>query len=225
METVILWGIMAILLSTMVLIVKKSTLEVKFLKHNVQDSSNTVNIILNTDGKTITIKAASISGFLDDEEDMIKEIGMEASNDILDDKSTLESIKSNLDNIAGKYNYRAKVIINSQFGRNKLPFPATVRGTSMIPTLKDGQNIMALKTTSFKVGDIVIARHSRYGLIIKRVASINNGNMFLKSDNREIEKIKREKRLYDGTIRIETILKTPLDAWLPERDIIAVLKH
>ncbi|MGZ7116778.1 MAG: S24/S26 family peptidase [Methanobacterium sp.] len=224
METVILWGIMAILLSTMVLI-KKSTLEAKFLKHNVQDSSNTVNIILNTDGKTITIKAASISGFLDDEEDMIKEIGMEASNDILDDKSTLESIKSNLDNIAGKYNYRAQVIINSQFGRNKLPFPATVRGTSMIPTLKDGQNIMALKTTSFKVGDIVIARHSRYGLIIKRVASINNGNMFLKSDNRVVEKIKREKRLYDGTIKIETILKTPIDTWLPERDIIAVLKH
>ena len=45
--------------------------------------------------------------------------------------------------------------------------PATVKGTSMVPTLTDGQNIVVLKTTDFKVGDIVVAHHPDYNLDCK----------------------------------------------------------
>lgn len=183
---------------------------------------NTVNIIVKTDGKGISVNAAHVSGQVSDA--MIKEMKQKASADVLSDKSTVNSLKSDIKAIARKYNYTAEVNLTSQFGNEELPFPATVSGTSMLPTLKDGQNVMALKTTSFKVGDIVIARHSTYGLIIKRVASISDGKVFLKSDNRNVEIINHEKTLPDGVVEIETIEKTPLDTWQPKKNVIALVK-
>jgi len=147
-----------------------------------------------------------------------------ASGDVLSDKSTVNSLKSDIVSIAQKYNYTAVVTISSQFGTDNLPFPATVSGTSMLPTLQDGQNVMALKTTSFKVGDIVIARHPTFGLIIKRVAAISKGKVHLESDNKNVQTITNETTLPDGVVEIQTFEKTPLDAWLPKSSVIAVVK-
>lgn len=224
METVDILILIASLVSIMVLILKKSNMESTISNQNIQSPQKRVNITIDTDGENTYIKAASIFGPVDNEEDMIKEIGMEASSDILNYRSTVQSLKYNLEKIAQKYNYTAHIIINSQFGRDKLPFPATVSGNSMYPTLKDGQYVMALKTMSFEVGDIVIARHSNYGLIIKRVVAMENGRAYLKSDNRDVEVINKERVLSNGIIEIQTQKKIPLDTWQPERNIIAVVK-
>ena len=205
---------------------QQSNVEVAPVNQTVQSAAelNTVNIIIKTDGKGIIVNAAHVSGSGQVSNAMTKEMKQKASADLLSDKSTVNSLKSDIKTIAQKYNYTAEVNLTSQFGNDKLPFPATVSGTSMLPTLKDGQNVMALKTTSFKVGDIVIARHSTYGLIIKRVASISDGKVFLKSDNRNVEIINHEKTLPDGVVEIETIEKTPLDTWQPKKNVIAVVK-
>lgn len=183
---------------------------------------NKINVAINTDGTSTTIKATSINGVKVPEK-MLVEMKNKASKDIKSEKSTVSSIKKDIKTIAAKYNYTAEVTITSQFGTDQLPFPATVSGNSMVPTLKDGQDVIALKTSNFKVGDIVIARHPTYGLIIKRVAAIKNGKVFLKSDNREVEIITTEKTLPDGVVEIETYKKTPLDTWQPKKNVIGVV--
>jgi phage repressor protein C with HTH and peptisase S24 domain len=205
---------------------QQSNAEVTPVNQTVQSAAelNIVNITVKTDGHSVSINAANVSGSGQIQDAMIKEMKQKAGADVLSDKSTVNSLKADIKAIAQKYNYTAEVTLTSQFGNDKLPFPATVSGTSMLPTLNDGQNVMALKTTSFKVGDIVIARHSTYGLIIKRVASISDGKVFLKSDNRNVEIINHEKTLPDGVVEIETTEKTPLDTWQPKKNIIAVVK-
>lgn len=204
----------------------QSHMEVTPLNQTLQSVAepNVVNITVKTDGKSTGINVTHVSGSKIIPDAMIKEMKHKAGADVLSDKSTVTSLKANINAIAQKYNYTAQVTLTSQFGTDKLPFPATVSGTSMLPTLKDGQNVIGLKTTSFKVGDIVIARHPSYGLIIKRVASISDGKVLLKSDNRDVEIINREKTLPDGTVEIETVEKTPLDTWQPKKNVIAVVK-
>ena len=182
-----------------------------------------INVTINTDGTSTTVKATSINE-VKVQDKMLTEMKNKALKDIKSEKSTTNSIKKDIKSIAAKYNYTAEVTINSQFGTDKLPFPATVSGNSMLPTLKDGQDVIALKTSSFKVGDLVIARHSTYGLIIKRVAAIKNGKVFLKSDNRKVENITTETTLPDGVVEINTIKKTPLDTWQPKKNVIGVVK-
>lgn len=188
------------------------------------EQPNVVNITVKTDGTSTTVHAASVSGTAQVPSKMIVEMNSKAKADVLSDKSTVNSLKSNIGSIAKKYNFTAKVTINSPYGIDKLPFPATVSGDSMIPTLKDGQSVIAVKGVSFKVGDIVIARHPRYGLIIKRVATITGDKVFLKSDNRKVEIINNEKTLPDGIVEIETTEKTPLDTWQPKKNVIGVVK-
>lgn len=187
------------------------------------DEINKINVTINTTGTSTTVKVASING-VKVQEKMLAEMKNKASRDIKREKSTVNSIKEDIGAIALKYNYTAEVTITSQFGTDKLPFPATVSGNSMFPTLKDGQDIIALKTSNFRVGDIVIARHSIYGLIIKRVAAINGEKVYLKSDNRKVETINTEKTLPDGVVEIDTYNKTPLDTWQLKKNVIGVVK-
>lgn len=206
---------------------EQSNAQVVITNQTVQSAAepNVVNVVVKTDGKSTSVNATSVSGSGEVPEAMINEMKRKASADVLSEKSTVNSLKSDIKAIAQKYNFTAEVNLTSQFGTDKLPFPATVSGTSMLPTLKDGQSVIALKGASFKVGDIVIARHPSYGLIIKRVASISNGKVFLKSDNRNVEIINNEKTLPDGVVEIETIEKSPLDTWQPKSNIIAVVKN
>ena len=102
--------------------------------------------------------------------------------------------------------------------------PASVKGTSMVPTLQDGQSIILLKTTDLKVGEIVVARHPTYGLIVKRLAAINGSQVYLKSDNRQIEVIGTQTVVENGRSEVLTIEKTPLDTWLPKENVVGVVK-
>jgi phage repressor protein C with HTH and peptisase S24 domain len=185
---------------------------------------NEIGITVKTDGKNVTVQATSVPADVQVPSKMITEMKNKAYNDIQSYSSTSSSLKSDMQTIAKKYNFTANVTLTSQFGTNQLPFLAIVSGTSMIPTLKDGQEVIALKTKNIKVGDIVISRHPTYGLIVKRVATIENSKVYLKSDNREISNYIKETTLSDGVVEISNITKTPLDTWRSISDIVGVVK-
>ncbi|HNR26544.1 MAG TPA: S24/S26 family peptidase [Methanobacteriaceae archaeon] len=188
-------------------------------------SSTSVKIVVETNGTDVTVKGSTQPLPLGNvPEDMITQMKDKALEDVQDETSTVESIKVDMENIAKSHGYTAQVTLISQFGENQLPMPATVRGTSMIPTLQDNQDIIVLKTDKFQVNDLVVAVHPEYGLIVKRVAQIDGDQVYLKSDNRQTEIIGTETRMVNGMEEVVTIEKTPLDAWLPKKNVVGVVK-
>ena len=190
----------------------------------ILEQPHQINITIKTNGTGAKVQATSVPAQVQVPNKMIKEMKNKAFNDIQSDASTSGSLKADMQTIAKRYNFTANITLISQFGTDQLPFLATVSGTSMLPTLKDGQEVIALKTNNFKVGDIVISRHPTYGLIVKRVAATQKGKVFLKSDNRKIVNYIKETTLPDGVIEISNITKTPLDTWRSINDIVGVVK-
>lgn len=183
--------------------------------------SNNIGITLNTNGTDVNVTSSFLSN---PPSQMRLEMQQKALTDIENPNSTVSSIKSDMQDIAKKYNYTVSVTIVSQFGTDQLPMPAQVSGTSMVPTLKDGQSIMVLKTKYFKVGDIVVAYHPDYGLIVKRLGQINGDQVYLMSDNKNVEVYTTKTQLPNGMVEIDTIKKTPLNTWLPKNNVIGVVK-
>ncbi len=183
-------------------------------------NQHNIGITVKTNGTDVTIEHSS---FFKLPTAMLQEMKIKAMADVEDTESSVASIKTDMQNIALKYNYTANVKISSQFGEDQLPLPATVRGTSMVPTLADGQSIIVLKTTDFKVGDIVVAHHPQYNLIVKRVGEINGSQVYLKSDNQQVE-VTSQVTYVNGLKQVVTIQKTPLNTWLPKSYVIGVVK-
>ncbi|MBC7111632.1 MAG: hypothetical protein PWP32_776 [Methanothermobacter sp.] len=180
------------------------------------DHVDSVDITIKTDGVNITVEADTIF-FQRVPAGMEQEIGDYMADVINDPDSTVESIKKDVTDIAERYGYReVNVRIESQFGVDQLPMPAVVSGDSMYPTLKDGQDLIVLKTDRYRVGDIVIAKHPEYGLIVKRVGKIEPERVYLMSDNKKVE------RIYTPT---SVIVRTPLNTWVPRSAIVGVVKE
>ena len=182
-----------------------------------------VNVVVKTDGTDVSLHATATDNSAVPAK-MIARMNSTANADIQSETSTVNSVKADIKAIAAKYNYTANVTVVSQFGTDQLPFPATVDGTSMVPTLEDGQDIVAVKTKNIKVGDIVIAEHPSYGLIVKRVAEIRGSKVYLKSDNREVTTYETQQDMGNGTYEVVTVTKSPLDAWLSRSSVIGVVK-
>jgi len=181
---------------------------------------NKVHVTIKTNGSYVDVEASSSIPFLSNVPLAMKdEIEENTSDSIMDpnfnENSTAESVKNDAKTIARKYNYTADVTIESQFGVDLLPMIAEVNGDSMYPTLKDGQTLVILKTNDIKVGDIVIAFHPDYDLIVKRVAIIEGDRVFLKSDNREVKIVVTPEGVYK---------EQGLDTWIPKKDIKGVVK-
>jgi signal peptidase I len=186
-------------------------------------STNNLSIIVDTNGSNTNVNYPSIlAGSLP--QGMMNEIKNKASDDLESSNSTADTVKADIKSIASKYNYNANVKIVSQFGTDQLPMIATVKGTSMVPTLQDGQEITIVKTNNLKVGDIVVAVHPTYGLIVKRLSIIDGTQVYLTSDNKNVEVVNTEKNLPNGTVETITVQKTPLNTWLPTENVIGVVK-
>lgn len=183
---------------------------------------NTVDITLNTNGSDVDIKQSSLVNAISPQ--VILEMEQKANEQLIEPNSTVDSIKGEIKNIARKHNYTANVKIVSQYGVDQLPMPAKVSGTSMVPTLKDGQEIIILKTNQYKVDDIVVAMHPEYGLIVKRLKKIEPNRVYLMSDNRNVEYFTTQHNIGNGLVEVDTYKKTPLDTWLPKEKLIGVVK-
>lgn len=185
--------------------------------------SNNLSITINTDGTSTNVNYQSFL-IWNVPSEMEKEIKNKASGDVQSPNSTVDIIKSDIKSIASKYGYNVNVNIVSQYGINQLPMAAKVKGTSMVPTLKDGQSILVLKTNNLTVGDIVVAMHPTYGLIVKRLSIIEGNQVYLTSDNKNIEITNTQTTLPNGSVETVTVEKTPLNTWLPTANVIGVVK-
>lgn len=188
----------------------------------VFQSLESLSVTIDTSGSDV--KVTTSMNLLGIPQEMTDEMGKKANEQIVEPNSTIESISNDMKAIAKKYNYTATVTFKSQFGDNQLTMPATVSGTSMVPTLKDGQSIVVLKTKDYKVDDIVVAIHPDYGLIVKRLKVIEPDRVYLMSDNHQVEYYTTQKDLGNGLVEVDTYKKTPLNTWLPRQNIVGVVK-
>lgn len=184
-------------------------------------SSDDIGITVNTNGTNPNIQ---ISSLFFTPPQMKSEMELHAYQQVYESNSTVDSIKADMKAIAKKYNYTANVKIVSPYGTDQLPMSLKVNGTSMVPTLKDGQQIIILKTKDYKVDDIVVASHPDYGLIVKRLKIIEPDRVYLMSDNRNVEYFTTKTNLGNGLVAVQTYKKTSLDTWLPRENIIGVVK-
>lgn len=187
----------------------------------VIQNSDDVGITINTNGTNANIQVSSL--FFTPPQ-MKSEMELRAYQQVYESNSTVDSIKADMKAIAKKYNYTANVKIVSPYGTDQLPMSLKVNGTSMVPTLKDGQQIIILKTKDYKVDDIVVASHPDYGLIVKRLKIIEPDRVYLMSDNRNVEYFTTKTNLGNGLVAVQTYKKTSLDTWLPRENIIGVVK-
>lgn len=187
----------------------------------VMQNSDDIGISVNTNGTNANIQVSSL--FFTPPQ-MKSEMELRAYQQVYESNSTVDSIKADMKAIAKKYNYTANVKIVSPYGTDQLPMSLKVNGTSMVPTLKDGQQIIILKTKDYKVEDIVVASHPDYGLIVKRLKIIEPDRVYLMSDNRDVEYFTTKTNLGNGLVAVQTYKKTSLDTWLPRENIIGVVK-
>lgn len=184
--------------------------------------TNKVNLVIKTNGTdTYITNESKLSG--PKSQEMMQDIKQNVITDVASSNSTDESIKSDVRNIASKYDYNANVKIVSQFGIDELPLFVTVNGTSMVPTLKNGQELIVLKTNNLNVGDIVVAIHPTYGLIVKRISMIEVNQVYLTSDNKKVEIINKKTTLPNGTVKTIKEQKSSLNTWLPRNNVIGVV--
>lgn len=135
------------------------------------------------DGENITVETTTFSDI--DKHGLNKAICNYTLN-VMDDATTdVETYRHGIEDICSDYGLEnAEINIDSSIGPNQIPIVFTVNGTSMLPTLLDGQTVLANKTHDIHVGDIVVAESDEYGGIVKRVDQINGNEVYLVSDNK-----------------------------------------
>ncbi|WP_305554436.1 S24 family peptidase [Methanobrevibacter sp. V74] len=137
------------------------------------------------DGENITVETKSLSTV--NKKHLNKDITnytLEVMNDTAID---IDAYKTGVKDICMYYGLdNVEVNLDSSIGPNQIPVIVTVDGTSMLPTLKDGQDVLLNKTHNVNVGDIVVADSDQYGGIIKRVDQVNGDDIHLVSDNKEV---------------------------------------
>ena len=155
-----------------------------------------VNVYM--DGENVTSRS-TISPFAGvDTTELNKEIcqyTFDTMNNTTGDSNSLKQgilricLSHGLDNV--------KVNIDSSLGKDKIPILYHVKGTSMYPTLNDGQTVIVDKTHDIHVGNIVVANSPEYGVIIKRVSDIKGDQVYLTSDNTKVVEEYKDGVLYE----------------------------
>ena len=145
--------------------------------------NNTVDVY--NDGENVTVETTTFSDI--DKHRLNKEI-CNYTLDVMNNTNTsISSYRHGIEDICRQYGLEnVKINIDSSIGPNQIPIIVTVDGTSMLPTLQDGQTVLLNKTHDIHVGDIVVAESDEYGGIIKRVDQIKGNEVHLISDNKGI---------------------------------------
>ncbi|MBE6490886.1 MAG: S24 family peptidase [Methanobrevibacter sp.] len=145
--------------------------------------NDTVDVYI--DGENVSVTTRTISGI--DVNSLNREICDYTVNIMNDTDSDISEYKSGVKDICSRYGLDdAEVNLDSSIGKNQIPVIVSVDGTSMLPTLQDGQKVLVNKSHDVNVGDIVVAESDEYGGIIKRVDDINGDSIHLVSDNKDV---------------------------------------
>ena len=145
--------------------------------------NNTVNVYI--DGENVTVETNTFEDI--DTHGLNEEICDYTINVMNDTTSNATTLQNGIKDICSYYGLEdVEVNVDSSIGPNQIPVLAYVDGTSMVPTLQDGQTVLLNKTHDIHVGDIVVAKSDEYGGIIKRVDQIDGNNVHLISDNKQV---------------------------------------
>ena len=137
------------------------------------------------DGENVTVETVSLPTV--EKSDLSNDI-CQYTLEVMNDTTTdIAAYRNGVNDICSKYGMDdAKITIDSSIGPDQIPIIVNVEGTSMLPTLQDGQTALVNKTHNIHVGDIVVADSAEYGGIIKRVDQINGNDVHLVSDNKNV---------------------------------------
>lgn len=145
--------------------------------------NDTVSIYI--DGENVTVTTNTLSNV--DTDSLNREICEYTTFAMNDTDTDTTAYKNKINEICKSYGLEnAKITLDSSIGENQIPVIVIVDGTSMLPTLQDGQTVLINKTHDVNVGDIVVADSDEYGGIIKRVDDINGNTIHLVSDNKDV---------------------------------------
>ena len=137
------------------------------------------------DGENVTVSTFTLSGI--DTQGLNSEICDYTLNVMNDTTSDATTLKNGIGDICSYYGLEdVEVNVDSVLGPDQIPVIVYVDGTSMLPTLQDGQTVLLNKTHDIHVGDIVVADSDEYGGIIKRVDQIDGNDVHLVSDNKQV---------------------------------------
>lgn len=144
---------------------------------------NSVDVYI--DGENVTVDTFTLSRI--DTKSLNSDI-CDYTLDVMNDtNSDADTLKSGILDICNRYGLKdVEVTVDSSIGENQIPVIVYVDGTSMIPTLQDGQTVLINKTHDINVGDIVVAESDEYGGIIKRVDEVDGDSVHLVSDNKDV---------------------------------------
>lgn len=145
--------------------------------------NNSVNVYL--DGENVSVSTQTLSNI--DKNRLNTEI-CDLTMDVMNDTdANITTLKNGIKNLCAKYGIEdAEIKIDSSIGPNQIPVLVHVDGTSMLPTLQDGQTALLNKSHDIHKGDLVVAYSKEYGGIIKRVGDIKGNSVYLISDNKNI---------------------------------------
>ncbi len=145
-----------------------------------------VNVYM--DGENVTAQSI-ISPFAGVDTDKMNSEICDYTFDVMNSTNgSVQSLRQGILRICLSYGLdNVKVNLDSSLGSDEIPILFHVEGNSMYPTLKDGQTVLVEKTHDIKVGTIVVANSDEYGPIIKRVSKINGNQLYLTSDNTDVE--------------------------------------
>lgn len=157
--------------------------------------NNSVNLFI--DGENVSVKTIALNPNVDSE-NLNKEICNYTTYVMNDTNSNITTLKNGIEEICIRYGLEnPKVTVDSSIGKDQIPVIVHVDGTSMLPTLQDGQTVLLNKTKNIHIGDIVVADSDEYGGIIKRVGDIEGRNVYLISDNKNITYTYKNGVLYE----------------------------
>lgn len=174
--------------------------------------NDSVNLFI--DGENVSVKTTTLNPNADTE-NLNNDICRYCVNMMNDSHSNITTLKNGIKDICSKYGIEnPKINVDSIIGKDQIPVIVYVNGTSMLPTLQDGQSVLLNKTKDIHMGDIVVANSDEYGGIIKRVGDIQGNEIYLISDNKNVS------HTYKNGILYET---KGITTWVDISDIIGVV--
>lgn len=166
-----------IILALIIIIILISAFSILFM------GNESVDVYI--DGENVTVETHTAKNI--DANVLNEEICDYTINVMNDTTSNATTLRNGIEDICNYYGLEdVEVNVDSSIGPNQIPVIVYVDGTSMLPTLQDGQSVLLNKTHDIHVGDIVVAESDEYGGIIKRVDQINGNDVHLISDNKEV---------------------------------------
>lgn len=145
----------------------------------------TNSIEIYNDGENVSVETVTFS---DIDKHALNEAICDYTLDVMNDTTTnITTYIRHVDGICEEYGLEdVEISVDSVLGTNQIPVMVYVDGTSMLPTLRDGQTVLINKTHDVHVGDIIVADSPEYGGIIKRVDQVKGDNIHLVSDNKNV---------------------------------------